>query len=273
MFPYADDTKSYTIPVWVFVLIGLNVLFFMMSYSSGMDHYIRTLFAYGTIPARFVQSGDLEFPNEVEQWISGSGVDQDDWAPPFITLFTSIFLHGGIMHLVGNMWFMWLFADNVEDRFGKLIFPIFYILCGLLAGLLHVMTNLASPVPAIGASGAIAGVMGAYIYLFPKGQIATLITYGWYWRTIQIPAFLYLIIWFGFQLVGGLVSGGGSNVAFWAHIGGFVAGLVFAILLKKMNMVKTYPGDRDHKDWSDFPPTRSRTYTQPRKKKRYVWRD
>jgi len=180
------------------------------------------------------------------------------------------------MHLIGNMWFLWLFADNVEDRLGKLIFPIFYILCGVLAGLMHIVTNLGSAVPAIGASGAIAGVMGAYIYLFPNGRISTLFTYGFYWRSIQIPAFLYLIIWLGFQFMGGLAGMGASNVAFWAHIGGFLAGLGLAFILKKLNLVSVYPGDRGYTGRGPdiFPPSKPTVLrTQPARRKKYVWRD
>jgi len=278
MFPFADDTRSYSLPIWVFILIGLNALFFIGSYSSGEQHYMRTLFAYGTIPARFFQAdaGHITFEQDVQEWIGEAGIDQDDWAPPFFTLISSIFLHGGIMHIVGNMWFLWLFGDNVEDRMGKLIFPVFYILCGVIAGLIHVAVNASSTVPAIGASGAIAGIMGAYIYLHPEGQISTLMTFGWYWRTVQIPAFLYLIIWFGLQLIGGFAGAGASNVAFWAHIGGFIAGLLLAMLLKSMNLLTLYPGDRGHSGFREGPrPIREsfRSRIETPRRKKYVWKD
>ena len=281
MLPYVDDTPSYSPPIWVFILIGLNVLFYILSSSGGHEHYVRTIFAYGAIPARFFQPADrpIEFDEEIRSYVRNAGIDQEDWASPFATLFTSIFLHGGIFHLAGNMWFLWLFGDNVEDRIGKFLFPIFYIVCGVCAGLLHVVLLHGSTVPAIGASGAIAGVMGAYIWLFPRGTVATLIGYWWYWATVHVSATLYIGLWFVFQLIGGLAAGGGSNVGFWAHVGGFVAGLLLAMMLGALGLISWFPGDRGHKglDLERRPIRVTRPenfpYAQPKRRRRYIWRD
>jgi len=275
MLPYSDDTPSFSPPVWVIFLIGLNILFFIMSSASGHEHYVRTIFAYGTIPARFHQAQDqpIQLDSDTEQYIRGLGVDQSEWPSPFITLLTAIFLHGGIIHLIGNMWFLWLFGDNVEDRLGKLIFPIFYIVAGVVAGLIHIALNFNSPVPAIGASGAIAGLMGAYIYMFPRARIATLINWGFYFTTVYIPSSLYLGIWFLLQLFGGFVSGGGTNIAVWAHVGGFLAGLLLAMLFHATGIITWYPGDRGYRDL--FPQRSARTSPYPplRRPKRYTWRE
>jgi membrane associated rhomboid family serine protease len=274
MFPYADDTPSYSIPLWVIILVILNVVFFVLSYSGGEDRFIQTLFSYGCIPARFFQAEDqpLQFEDEVAEMVESAGVNQSDWAAPLLTLFTSIFLHGGIAHIIGNMWFLWLFADNVEDRMGKLLFPIFYIVCGLLAGLLHVVVHPHSTLPAVGASGAIAGVMGAYIYMFPRATIASLITLYLYIRTVHVPAPIYLGLWLGLQLIGGLAGDDATNVAFWAHIGGFAAGLILAVLLSALGLINRFPGDRGY-DGSRLPYRKAVQTPRPSRKKRYIWRE
>lgn len=248
MFPYADDTPSYSIPIWIILLIILNVFFYFESVSDGDRSYLQTIFNYGTIPARFYQTPGkpLQFSSELRSAFEEAKfeIDESKMAAPLITLFTAIFLHGGIAHLLGNMWFLWIFGDNVEDRLGKLIFPIFYIVSGLCAGILHVILLRNSVVPAIGASGAIAGVMGAYIYMFPRSTVATLVTFGYFWRIVHIPGVIYLGLWFVLQFFGGLTGGETSNVAFWAHVGGFIAGLLLAMLFSAMRLVNWADGDR-----------------------------
>ena len=148
----------------------------------------------------------------------------------FIPFFTSIFLHGGWFHVIWNVWFLWIFGDNVEDHLGHLKFLFFYITCGVLAGVAHVYMNPTSMVPTIGASGAIAGVMGAYIFLFPRAKVLTLIPIFLFFPIIHIPAFVFLGFWFLVQFLSGFaslsISGGYSDVAWWAHIGGFMVGLL-----------------------------------------------
>jgi membrane associated rhomboid family serine protease len=246
MFPYADDTPSYSFPFWIVLLIVVNAIVFIMSMSGGGEGYTQTIFSYGTIPARFFQPAGqhLDLSSQLKEMGIDFRIDQSKFALPLITLFTSMFLHGGFMHILGNMWFLWIFGDNVEDRFGKIIFPFFYILCGLLAGVLHVVFLHNSVVPAIGASGAIAGVMGAYIYMFPRSTVATIIGFGFYFQVIHIPSSIFLGLWFVLQLFGGLAGGDASNVAFWAHVGGFVAGLLLAMLLSAAGLVGWAEGDR-----------------------------
>jgi membrane associated rhomboid family serine protease len=246
MFPYADDTPSYSFPLWIVIIILANVLVFVMSVSEGDKQYLQTTFAYGTIPARFFQpsSAPLVIPPDPNVPDSGFTMDQSKMPSPFITLFTSMFLHGGLMHLLGNMWFLWIFGDNIEDRLGKLLFPIFYIVCGLCAGILHIILLHDSTVPAIGASGAIAGVMGAYLFMFPRSSVATLAAFGFFFTTIHIPSAIFLGLWFVLQFFGGL--GGGAGIAFWAHVGGFIAGLVLAMIFSALRMVNWMPDDRGY---------------------------
>ena len=143
---------------------------------------------------------------------------------PYV-VFTSLFLHANLLHLVGNMWFLWLFGDNVEDRLGKAGFSVFYVGCGLAASLLHSVVNTGSDVPAIGASGAISGVMGAYLIYYPHSRIKMLMWYS----VVHVPAVSYIVVWFGLQIWAGVSTAGGySNVGWFAHIGGFVFGALFA---------------------------------------------
>ncbi len=288
MLPYADDTKTFSPPIWILILIIANVVVFVLSYTAGFEHYIRTIFSYGTIPARFFTSDDstLQYGSVISEYMINAGVEIKTFAPPIITLFSSMFLHGGWFHLIGNMWFLWLFGDNVEDRLGKFMFPIFYIVCGLIAGIMHVMFQHDSTIPAVGASGAIAGVMGAYIYMFPRSTIRTLMGWRFYFRTTSIPAIIYLGLWFLLQLLGGFAESG-SNIAFMAHIGGFLGGLVFAALLQGLKKITWYPGDRFYSglDFLHKPVKRGRVagtgstprHTPPstgtRRKRRYTWRE
>ncbi len=153
---------------------------------------------------------------------------------PWITPLTSMFLHGGWLHLVGNLWFLWVFGNNVEDAMGHGRYLFFYVVCGLAAAAAQALTNPSSAIPMVGASGAIGGVMGAYAILYPRNQIDTLIILGFYVRTVAVPAYVMLGYWFLLQLLGGLptLGGEGAGVAFWAHVGGFVAGAALALLFR-----------------------------------------
>ncbi|RME09055.1 MAG: rhomboid family intramembrane serine protease [Ardenticatenia bacterium] len=211
MIPLFDDIPSRRIP-WVnYTLILLNVLVFVWEVSLGpaLEPTIRQI---GLVPVRF--------------WHE-TGIAR--WLP----VFTSMFLHGGTFHLFSNMLALWIFGDNVEDRMGHLRYLIFYLLCGVAAALAHVYLNPTSPIPTVGASGAISGVLAAYFVMFPTASVYTLIPLFFFWiEVVRIPAVIYLGIWFLSQLFNGLfalsvntlqASGG---VAWWAHVGGFVAGLV-----------------------------------------------
>jgi membrane associated rhomboid family serine protease len=165
-----------------------------------------------------------------------------DTAPSWHTLVTSMFMHGSWMHIIGNMWFLWIFGNNVEDSMGRGRFVVFYLLAGLAAAAMQIATDPASPVPMVGASGAIGGVMGAYVVLYPRVRVHMLVFLGFFITTIGVPAYLMLGYWFVLQLLGGLPSlgGGAGGVAFWAHVGGFVAGVALIYLFRDPELVERH---------------------------------
>lgn len=204
-FPYKDDNVAKTRAYVTYALIAVNVIVFIISLLD----YENIINAFGFKPSEFV----------------------------FITLFTSMFLHGGIDHIFGNMWFLWIFGDNIEDKFGKIKYIVFYVLSGVAATLAHYITNLGSDIPTIGASGAISGVLGAYLALFPKVRVhvASTVYSG------TVPAYYMLGFWFLLQLLFGAVSfvgARGSGIAFFAHVGGFVFGYAVAWVYKKAGKMK-----------------------------------
>jgi membrane associated rhomboid family serine protease len=219
MFPLRDDNPRKTVPVATLALIALNVFVFLYQASLGQRAGERLVYMFGVIPS--VLTGSRELAIAV--------------VPPFATLFSSMFLHGGVMHLGGNMLYLWIFGDNIEEAMGRVRYVIFYLLAGLGASLTHVITNPHSDVPAIGASGAISGVLGAYLLLYPRAQVMTLVVLGFFIRLLYIPAGIVLGLWFVVQLLsGGLTAGQpGGGVAFWAHVGGFVAGMLLVGMFKK----------------------------------------
>ena len=216
MIPLRDDAPRWSYPGVTLVLILINCAVFL--YESALlaqSSYVAELFisTYGAIPARVLAAVNGEYP-----LIEGI-------AP----IFTSIFLHGGWLHLIGNMWFLWVFGDNVEDELGHFGYLVFYIACGVVASLAHIFSGPSSVVPTVGASGAIAGVMGAYLIRFPTARIVTLIPFFLFFTTVEIPAFLMLLYWLGIQLLSGTMTLGEASaggVAWWAHIGGFAAGAI-----------------------------------------------
>jgi membrane associated rhomboid family serine protease len=209
MFPLYDENKSLTRPYVNYALIVVNVIVFFFELTG---NYEEIIFTYGTIPA-FILEGER-----------------------LLTLITSMFLHGDIMHIFGNMLFLFIFGDNIEDRYGHLYYIIIYLIFGIAGGLAHVLYSGfivggdAVFIPTIGASAAISGVLGSYIVFYPKARIVSIVGY----RLVRIPAILFLGFWFILQL---LYSGSLTSVAYWAHIGGFVIGLVFA-LVKRMFTTK-----------------------------------
>jgi membrane associated rhomboid family serine protease len=212
MIPIRDAVRSKTFPVVNVILIGLNVLAFLWQLSQG-PHLKEVFFLYGIVPARYSDPEISARFTSFQQWL------------PFLT---SMFLHGGFLHILGNMWFLYIFGDNIEDRLGHVRYLIFYLLCGVAAGFIHLLTNWNSNLPTIGASGAISGVMGAYLLLHPKARILTLIPIFFYFQFVELPAFIFLGYWLLIQLLSaGFTPSNVGGVAFWAHIGGFVAGLVF----------------------------------------------
>jgi len=220
MIPLRDENPSRSTPVVTRLLIVANVLAFGYQLSLGRQ-VVAFLIDWGMVPVRLTVG--LEQGGEA---LVEAG----------LPLLTSMFLHGGVLHLLGNMWYLWIFGDNVEDRIGKLGFLVFYLVAGVAAGLIHVAFNPASEVPAVGASGAIAGVLGAYLVAFPRARVIMLLPLGLLWQLVAWPAVFALGLWFVFQFFSGafslFVAGrGGGGIAWWAHIGGFAFGGLAMLLL------------------------------------------
>jgi membrane associated rhomboid family serine protease len=216
MFPIRDTIPSRSFPFMTIFLILLNVGVFALELQLPPQVLEAFTYYFGLVPARYSHPA----------WASVVGFPLDNYWP----FFTTMFLHGGWLHIIANMWSLWLFGDNVEDAMGSVRFFFFYVICGLVAAFTHYVTNLNSTMPVVGASGAIAGVMGAYFVLYPRAKIVTLIPIIIIPFFVQIPAFLYLALWIISQLLSGTASlasaGDTATIAFWAHIGGFGAGIV-----------------------------------------------
>jgi len=233
--PLRDDQPSGIRPLVTMALIAVNVALFLYELLLG-ERLEPFLMQAAFVPARLfggdgAPGGDLQVDNAL----------------------LSMFLHGGWAHIGGNMLFLWIFGDNVEDRLGHVRFAIFYLLCGFLASYAHAFANPHSPMPAVGASGAIAGVLGAYLFLFPRARVLTAIVLGFYVSTVAVPAMLYLPIWFLLQLISGVAAIAGTSaethaggVAFWAHIGGFVAGVVLVKPLVRQDLL----AEHKHANWA-----------------------
>jgi membrane associated rhomboid family serine protease len=230
MIPLRDTIPSRTAPVVTVALIAVNVLVFLHEQALG-PYLERFVFAYGLVPRRFVYwPGDPLDPAR------------------FLPLITSMFWHGGWLHLLGNMLYLWIFGDNVEDKLGHFRYLLFYLAAGVAAALAQVALNPASPLPTVGASGAIAGVLGAYLVSFPRARVVTFIPIFIFPWIVQIPAVFYLAFWFLMQVASGLAELGtrsaGGGVAWWAHIGGFLAGIVLVKLMEPARRrPRAVPGD------------------------------
>jgi membrane associated rhomboid family serine protease len=235
MFPYKDDNPTLTTPVVTFLLIALNALVWVLVQGMGTEPRLAaSVCELGLIPGELL--GRLAAGTPVAL---GDGACEVGRSPNWITPVSSMFLHGGWLHLIGNMWFLWVFGNNVEDSMGKVRFLLFYLLCGVTAAASQVLVSPASPIPMVGASGAISGVMGAYIILYPRVRVHMLIFLGIFITTITVPAYLMLGYWFLLQLAGGLptLAKESGGVAFWAHTGGFVAGMVLQFVFRDRTLV------------------------------------
>lgn len=233
MIPIRDTIPRQHFPFAVWALIAVNVYIFIRELALPPDSTEQFIYLFGLVPARFTHP----------DWAARVGFPHTYW--PFLT---TMFLHGGWLHIIGNMWFLWIFGDNVEDRMGPARFLIFYLLCGLAAGVVHVVTNPGSRVPAVGASGAIAGVMAAYFALFPRARIVAMFPIFFYPVFFQVPAFIYVGFWFLMQFFSGTLAIAThrevSGIAWWAHVGGFGAGiLTFALFLRPRETRPALPGD------------------------------
>jgi membrane associated rhomboid family serine protease len=229
MIPLHDDNPTTITPVLTIGLIVACVLVFFWQLSLGPQQG-RAIYALGVIPA--VLFGHLQLPEAVAL------------VAPTTTVFTSMFLHGGWMHLIGNMLYLWIFGNNIEDAMGHVRFILFYLLCGVAAALAQALPDTQSQIPMIGASGAISGVLGAYLLLFPHARVLVAIPIGFYLHTTRIKAGWVLGFWFVLQLINTAASAGqeGGGVAWGAHLGGFVAGMALLPLFKKRGVRYLHPG-------------------------------
>jgi len=237
VFPlYDDNSDRLTTPVVNYAIIAVNILVFVFLQQLGTNEQFT--YAFSTVPLEIITGHDVVTPTRVliepvtGQRMLVPGLERTPFSV-YLTLFTSMFMHGGIAHIAGNMLFLWIFGDNIEDSMGHLRYLVFYLLCGVLASLAHVLLTAAFAtdqsslmIPSLGASGAISGVLGGYILLFPTRRVTVIL----FRFLTDVPAYVAIGIWFAFQLISGLgMLGGGSQgggVAYAAHVGGFVAGLV-----------------------------------------------
>ena len=209
-FPFHDENPTRHFPLLTIVLIGANIFVFFWEFSY--PGKIASLFnSYGLVPSHFIEAPIQTYPN----------------------VFSAMFMHAGLMHLAGNMLFLWIFGNNIEDELGKIRFITFYLLCGVIAALGHVFMDTGSEIPMVGASGAISGVLGAYLMLFPKAKVKTLVFLGILITIVRIPAAFLLIFWLGIQIYSNMASGNvGGSVAWMVHIGGFAAGMILILPFK-----------------------------------------
>jgi rhomboid family protein len=208
--PYKDDNPVGTVPFVTYLIIGANIAVFILQFVSG-ENARGIVYAYGAIPRNI-----LSF-------------NSDQAISPALTVFTSMFMHGGLVHLGGNMLYLWIFGNNIEDVLGHLRFFIFYLFSGVVSAYSYALTAPSSTIPMIGASGAISGVLGAYILLFPQARVHTIVFLGFFIQSIRIPALIVIGFWAIIQFVSGLLAHTGPDqggIAWFAHIGGFVAGLL-----------------------------------------------
>jgi membrane associated rhomboid family serine protease len=229
VFPISDDNPRVNLPIATIVIIGLNVLVWVLLQGLGSPRALaESLCMYALIPGELL--GSAEPGTQIQ--VGTNLLCRFDGSSNVASLVTSMFMHGGWFHIIGNMWFLWIFGDNVEDAMGPVRFLIFYVVCGLAAAAAQIISNPQSLIPMVGASGAIGGVMGAYALLFPRAKVNLLIFLGFIVTTISVPAVFMLGYWFLLQIVQGVPALGSEagGVAFWAHAGGFVAGIVLVRL-------------------------------------------
>jgi membrane associated rhomboid family serine protease len=221
MIPIRDRNPSGTFPFVTVSIILINVLVFLIELSLGprLDSF---LFQFGVVPIKVLYSGDIPGSTFVNTYF------------PFLSY---MFLHGGFIHLIGNMWYLWIFGDNIEDRLGRLRFMLFYFICGVGSAIVHVYFNSQSGIPCVGASGAIAGVLGAYMVTFPRARILVIVPLFIIWEIMELPAIFVLGFWFLIQFFSGAAAistvPGEGGVAWWAHIGGFVLGIILIKIFPK----------------------------------------
>lgn len=217
MIPIKDVNPTERFPFITVLLIAINIIVFAYETMLEQGRSEKFIAAFALVPARLFQHG-----------ISAAGS-----VPSGATIITSMFLHGGALHLIGNMLYLWIFGNNIEDAMGRMRFIFFYLLCGVAAAISHAVPNADSTVPMIGASGAVSGILGAYLLIYPRARVLTLFTLGFFIRLIEVPAVVVLGFWFVLQFLNALAASGAGGVAWYAHIGGFVAGMVLIGFFKR----------------------------------------
>jgi membrane associated rhomboid family serine protease len=251
VFPYHDENETQRTPYVTFALIALSVLAWLLVQGAGATMALaESVCELGLIPGELTASLAPGTPFPMGEGL----VCLSDPGRQIPNVVTSMFLHGSWMHLLGNMWFLWLFGNNIEDSMTRPRFIAFYLLTGLAAALAQVAADPASEVPMVGASGAISGVMGAYLVLFPRARVYTMVTLGFILQSMAVPAWAMLIYWAFLQIVGGLTSIGSEQtggVAFWAHLGGFIAGVVLVKVFERRDRVRAHVSHhwRPSREW------------------------
>jgi membrane associated rhomboid family serine protease len=244
MIPYRDENETQRPAIVTVAIIGLNILTWLLIQGAGSDYPLaKSVCELGLIPGELTASLPVgtRFP-------MGPGmVCVTDPGRQFPHLITSMFLHGSWMHLLGNMWFLWIFGNNIEDSMGRMRFIAFYLLTGLAAAFGQILTNPASVIPMVGASGAISGVMGGYLILYPRVRVYALVPVFVFITSVALPAWVMLGYWFLIQFVSGLASSSDlGGVAFWAHIGGFVAGVLLIKLFSRDDYIRAHRAHHWH---------------------------
>jgi membrane associated rhomboid family serine protease len=240
LFPLYDENPHFLMPIVTWGIIAANVVAWMQLQGLGSDPALtRSVCELGLVPGELLQriAPGTRVPLGDEVFCITTG------QPGWHTLVSSMFLHGGWMHLLGNMWFLWIFGNNVEDSMGHARFAAFYLLCGLAAAALQIAFQPDSGVPMVGASGAIGGVMGGYIVLYPRVRVQAAVVLGFYVSRFRVSAGIMLGYWFLIQLLGGVSGLGhrGGGVAFWAHVGGFAAGALLILVFRDPELVRRHP--------------------------------
>jgi len=241
--PYRDENETQRTAIVTYAIVAANVLVWLLVQGAGAGLPLaRSVCEFGLIPGEL--TGAVRPGTSFA--MGGGLVCLTDPGMQVSHLVTSMFLHGSWMHLIGNMWFLWIFGNNIEDSMGRGRFLVFYLLSGLAAAMAQVVTNPASVVPMVGASGAISGVMGGYLVLYPRVRVFALLPLGFLITSIALPAWMMLIYWLGIQLVSGLANAAreGGGVAFWAHVGGFGAGVVLVKLFARREYVAAHRAQR-----------------------------
>lgn len=227
LFPLRDTIKPNRRPAMTWSIVAVTSAVFVFEFSLQPQHLKAIIYLFGIVPARYSHP----------VWAVGAGFPIDNYWP----FLTSIFLHAGLFHIAGNMWILWIFGDNVEDRMGRGRFLAFYLTCGIIAGLVQWWSNPHSTVPAVGASGAIAGVLGAYLVIFPRARVETLLLFLFWPVFLEVPAIIFIGTWFVIQFLSGTAALLGpqqlGGIAWWAHIGGFSAG----VALHRLFLAKRVP--------------------------------